>query len=894
MKHCLGLVFVLTWFGACEVPAAEVKVLRRAADPYGAPRPAPDQKDVPLWTTFYVELGSTDPLRAESVTIELEPAGAKPLAILLADCRFPEGFTGRFFPGRGKPGEFTLAVYVDPTGALLPSTRYTMRVAARSQAGAVLGPKAGTWQFTTETAPAVHPLRVALSLADPAVRWRGSFFTGYCITTFCSGAKERIPTFELMQQVRQRAPRAWSLERDFWLTGMEHQPEFLGSTLPNIVRERETRRIVAITRDQDASVLQVEDFYGHSQYGIPSGRPLSADYHAADEILVADGVHDARAKVISVDDRQRTVRVSRIDPPAGSWRLAYASSPNTKENPDAPGLFPNGGCYLRKFRPCGTPMYYWGRLDKEWDLAHRRFGRRVVVNFADAPGDLALDGRNWTTAKDYVELHEAVRAITRHIIERYGEKALEFPWSVFNEPDLGALFWRASWDELQVFYDYTTDGILRAFEDKGLDSRRVFIGGLELGGIFGVHLRLQEFLAHCSPRAQAKGVRPLNAAYADARLDGKRSRRVEDLCRAHAGRGAPCDFISVHAYNASQMMAAKLIRAKEMALEIDPAYYAGLWVNSHEACPGWMPPPDPAYGDSYLGDGYFPTWSVDVARRLLQRAAGDPRYGFGESILTFWQAPPSNFSAGNDCVRSLQMAGPDGADRIVTVPMPILHFLGLLGQMGPEYRVLPEQTVAGHVVSGFASRINGTLRVVLYSHAGADTESRSEAAFDVTLELSGLPEGKTSVEEYRFDKDHNSYFRLGRRLRDEPPAKPLASSKLEGILGELRSKQPAAQKAALEELTRAGAAARPGTAAVWHFLQNATDTELRAAALKALQRINSAQTYPAEVVRQVEKLAKLQRTAQSTHLVAADGRLSIRVPVAANGANYLVIASSKP
>ena len=32
-----------------------------------------------------------------------------------------------------------------------------------------------------------------------------------------------------------------------------------------------------------------------------------------------------------------------------------------------PGLFPPGGCYLRKFNPVGTPCFYWGRLDKEWD-----------------------------------------------------------------------------------------------------------------------------------------------------------------------------------------------------------------------------------------------------------------------------------------------------------------------------------------------------------------------------------------------------------------------------------------------------------------------------------------------------------------------------------------------
>ena len=106
--------------------------------------------------------------------------------------------------------------------------------------------------------------------------------------------------------------------------------------------------------------------------------------------------------------------------------------------------------------------------------------------------------------------------------------------------------------------------LTRAFEDRGYDSKTVSVGGLELGGIFGTNLRIREFLAHCSPRAQSvKGALPLNAAFADKRLDGKRSKRVEELCRANAGRGSPCDFVSVHAYNASKMMAAKLAKAKE-------------------------------------------------------------------------------------------------------------------------------------------------------------------------------------------------------------------------------------------------------------------------------------------------------------------------------------------
>ena len=151
--------------------------------------------------------------------------------------------------------------------------------------------------------------------------------------------------------------------------------------------------------------------------------------------------------------------------------------------------------------------------------------------------------------------------------------ALTFTWNIFNEPDLGPLFWRAGWDELQTFYDYTTDAILRVLKTAVTTRTRFSSAASSVGGIFGTNLRLKEFLAHCSPRALAEGASLKNAAFADSRLDGKRSKRVEKLCREHTGKGSPCNFISIHSYNRSELLAAKLIRAKELALEIDQDYY---------------------------------------------------------------------------------------------------------------------------------------------------------------------------------------------------------------------------------------------------------------------------------------------------------------------------------
>lgn len=905
---------------ACLVSVAaadEVQLLQRKPDPYGYPRPSVGEIHVPTGTSFFFQLGfqdtnTTDTVDADSVTVRIGPSGGPAVDVLLPGQRFADGYSGKLFAS-GNPRQ-TLAVYLDSRAELQPATKYTVTVSARSKQGGVLPPAKGSWQFTAAAAAAMHALRFPLDLSAAPVRWHGGFFTGFCKPSFCTSANNRIPAYELMDRARKTSPHAsrpttaWSLQRDFWMTGMEHQPGFITGGLPNVVRERETRRITAIEKRDDGVLLRVEDFFGHAQYGIASDRPLADDYHPGDEILIADGVSHARAKVLAVVDdtkESRSLLVTSFAEPAGAWKIAYAKPLPKAEDPNAPGLFPHGGCYLRKFSPAGTPHYFWGRIDKEFDIAHRRFGRRLAVNFADAPGDLAIDGRNWTHPKDYAEYHEVVRAYTTHLIERYGDACLDFVWSVFNEPDLAAAFWRSGdWNELQKFYDYTVDGILRAFEDHGYDSERVFVGGLEIGAIFGTHIEgpiLKVFLNHCSPTAECAGELPLNAAVADSRLDGKRSRWVETLCRAHGGKGSPCDFISVHSYNAAAVTAAKLIRAKQLALETDAEFYADLWVNCFESCPDWSPPPDVAAADSYLGNGYFPTWCADVARRLLDQAGRDPRFAYGESILTLWPWPNSNFGGHNNDVRMIAVDenGDGRKDRDEAVAMPILNFLGLLATMGDRYWALPEQTIGGHVVSGFASKADESLRVLLYAHQPLDTQSRSQAAFDVTLDLTALPWRKVRVREYRFDQDHNSYFHLGRELRDQPAGggkvRAPRADEVERLIADLAGGDRAAQLAAVRRAATFSELPQGLIAAAFQLHEKTQDAEVRTAIEEAGRRVlTGQQCYTPDEVARVQELSQLRVTSESNHAVAADGTLRLPATIAANGANFLVIGPPQP
>ena len=114
--------------------------------------------------------------------------------------------------------------------------------------------------------------------------------------------------------------------------------------------------------------------------------------------------------------------------------------------------------------------------------------------------------------------------------------------------------------------------------------------------------------------------------------------------------------------------------------------------------------------------------------------------------------------------------------------------------------MLPDRAAGGHVVSGFASRDDrGVVRVLLYAFDTRDTQSRSGATFEVVLDLAGLGgTGPVSVQEYRFDRDHNSPFRLMRALRDRPAtARPPTSLARRRCCG-LESSDPAAQRQASE------------------------------------------------------------------------------------------------
>jgi hypothetical protein len=344
----LILIFALGPLGASPALGQQVKLIERSPDPHGSPRPARDARNVPLLTSIYLELGLPPAAKGQEVSpdlvaVRMQAEGGEFVELLRPGQHFAEGGSGWLRLKQDLAGAWSLAVYLEPPGPLKPETRYTVQVSAGPAGGAGQPDDAGAWSFTTEAPPSVRAIEFPLDLGTDPVRWHGQFFSGLCNVIFCSQAANYGPTYDLMAEARKRHPRAWSYQRDFWPTGMDFRPSsFFPVNLPNIVRERETRRIAAMEPREGGLLLRVEDFFGHQQYGIPSGRPLAEDYHPGDDVLIADGVHDARTKVVAADNSAGTVTVAAVATPPGGWKIAYEGPLPDREDPDAPGLFPPG------------------------------------------------------------------------------------------------------------------------------------------------------------------------------------------------------------------------------------------------------------------------------------------------------------------------------------------------------------------------------------------------------------------------------------------------------------------------------------------------------------------------------------------------------------------------
>jgi xylan 1,4-beta-xylosidase len=122
----------------------------------------------------------------------------------------------------------------------------------------------------------------------------------------------------------------------------------------------------------------------------------------------------------------------------------------------------------------GKPVYDFKILDSIFD-EYKAAGVRPMVEFGFMPKDLAatlpdrkeyqvhypkstISGASNNPPKDYAKWGELIRAVTQHLVDRYGRDTVQqWYFEVWNEPDID--YWHATAQDYYKLYDYAVAGV---------------------------------------------------------------------------------------------------------------------------------------------------------------------------------------------------------------------------------------------------------------------------------------------------------------------------------------------------------------------------------------------------------------------------------------------------
>ncbi|GAA3507602.1 xylan 1,4-beta-xylosidase [Streptosporangium album] len=115
----------------------------------------------------------------------------------------------------------------------------------------------------------------------------------------------------------------------------------------------------------------------------------------------------------------------------------------------------------------GVPVHDFGKVDEVYDTV-TSFGMRPIVELSFMPRDLASDpsktvfgyGAIISPPKDYGRWGDLVRALTQHLVDRYGLREVIDNWAfeVWNEANL-EVFWSGTPEEFFRLYDVSAAAV---------------------------------------------------------------------------------------------------------------------------------------------------------------------------------------------------------------------------------------------------------------------------------------------------------------------------------------------------------------------------------------------------------------------------------------------------
>lgn len=401
----------------------------------------------------------------------------------------------------------------------------------------------------------------------------------------------------------------------------------------------------------------------------------------------------------------------------------------------------------------GHPQYNFTILDGIFD-AYRAEGIRPVVELGFMPKDLAASlpnrpkqpyevhfphdptsGASNNPPKDYGKWGELVRAVTAHLVQRYGRAAVEeWYFEVWNEPDIG--YWHGSRADYFRLYDYAVAGVRAALPTA-------HVGGPATTGPSDAHA----------------------AAFLQAFLD-----HVKTGKSAATGAKVPLDFISFHAKGRPTIVNGQVTMglARELS-DVDRGFsiiesypmFRHLPVILSEAdpegCAACSSRMDPS--NNYRNGTLYPAYTATAFKGLLDLAQA---HQTNLIAMLSWSFEFEN----QDYFAGFRSLSTNGIDK------PILNLFRMLGLMGGE-RVaatssasvpLPTLVKAGvraaPDVDALATHEGRQAAILVWNYHDAAVTAAAAPEATVIVKVKGIPTGvrRVLVENYRIDDTHSNAY----------------------------------------------------------------------------------------------------------------------------------------